>query len=152
MDINNFFRSKGFMATLWILGCLIILLLVFKAGMFVGFRKAGFSYRWGENYHRNFGGPRGGVFRGMFRDDFPKAFGAFGQIMKIDGATLVVKDRDNVEKIVVVKDTTSIQRFRKNIANSDLHVDDFIAVIGEPNDDGQIEAKFIRVMPSSQNP
>jgi hypothetical protein len=49
---------------------------------------------------------------------------------------------------VVIKEDTAIMRFRETIKPSDLKVDDSIVVIGEPNDAGQIEAKFIRVMPS----
>ena len=39
---------------------LAIVILIFGAGIFVGGTKARFSYRWAENYHKNFGGPRSG--------------------------------------------------------------------------------------------
>jgi len=152
MNFKNFFQSKLFKALA--IGCgafiifLIIALLIFKLGTLVGFKKAGFSYKWGENYHKNFGGPRGGFFGDFFDQDFIEAYGTFGQIIKIDGSTLVVKGRDNVEKIVLVKDNTTIKRLGETIKLSDLKVDDYIVVIGDPNEAGQIEAKFIRVMPS----
>lgn len=129
------------------IGALIVLLLVFKAGMVVGFKKANFSYRWVENYHRNFGGPRGG-FLGDFSDrDFTDAHGTSGQIIKIDGNTLVTKGRDDVEKIVLVKDDTVIKRFQDTLKVADLKVNDYIVMIGDPNDAGQIEAKLIRLFP-----
>lgn len=134
------------------IAALVILLLVLGVGMFVGFKKATFSFRWGENYHRNFGGPRGGFLGDFMRRDFTGkdfigAHGVFGQIIKIDSQELVVKGRDNVEELVLVKDDTVIQRFREAVKLNELKVDDYIVVIGEPNDSGQIEAKFIRVMP-----
>ena len=36
---------------------------------------------------------------------------------------------------------------KSNITTNDLKLDDFVVVIGTPNTQGQIEAKFIRVMP-----
>ncbi len=147
MDLNKTFQSKGFKTALWIIGGLIILLFIFKAGMMVGMRKANFSYKWGENYHRNFGGPRGGFFDDFVGKDLMNAHGVFGQIIKIEKETLVIKGRDNVEKIVLVKEETTIERQRSALKLADLKVNDLVVVIGEPNETGQIEAKFMRLMP-----
>lgn len=147
MDYNKLFQSKMFKAILGGIGGIIIFLLILQLGMSIGFKKANFSYRWGENYHQNFGGPRGGFFGGLGGKDLIDAHGVTGQIIKIESSTLVIKGRDNVEKIVLVKDNTTIERLRETIKLSDLKVDDFIVTIGEPNDAGQIEAKFIRLMP-----
>ena len=127
----------------------IILLLVFKAGMIVGIKKAEFSFRWSDNYHKNFGGPRQGFFRGFRDRDFIEANGTFGQIIKIDGSMLVIKGKNDVEKVILVNDKTTITRFRETIKLSDLKINDDIVIIGDPNTSGQIEAKLIRVMPSS---
>lgn len=127
-------------------GC-ILLLLTFRAGMIVGYHKAMFSYRWGENYHRNFGGPRFGFFSNSGRD-FIESHGTFGQVIKIDSTTLVVKGRDDVEKIIVITKDTAIRRGIDNIMPIDLRVDDPVVIIGTPNNDGQIEARLIRVMPA----
>ena len=35
-----------------------------------------------------------------------------------------------------------------NLTIKDLKIDDFVVVIGTPDEQGQIEAKFIRIMPS----
>jgi hypothetical protein len=154
MDINKFFLSKAFKIITWTIAGLLVLLFVFKAGLFVGQKKAEFSCRWGENYHRNFGGPRGGFFDGfgLGDRDFIEAHGTFGQIIKIDGPTLVVKGRADVEKIILVTEKTIINRFRDTISLADLKVDDYVVVVGEPNNAGQIEAKLIRVMPSPVPP
>lgn len=153
VDFNKIFRSKTLKIALLALGAFIVLLLVFQAGMAVGFRKANFSFRWAENYHQNFAGPRGGFFGDFRRDfegkDFIEAHGVFGSIIKIDDSTLVVKGANNIEKTVLLKDDTTIERLRETIKPSDLKVDDNVVVIGSPNDSGQIEAKLIRVMPAS---
>jgi hypothetical protein len=156
MDFNKFFQSKTFRIGLIFIGALIVLLLVFKAGVFVGYKKAQFSYRWGENYHRNFAGPRSGFFgdfrRGLGDRDYINAHGTFGSIIKIDpaagsgqAATLIVKGSDNTEKTILVSDKTTIKSRREAIKIKDLKVDDRIVIIGSPNEQGQIEAKFIRL-------
>ncbi len=129
----------------------IVVVLIFGVGVKVGGMKARFSYRWGENYHRNFAGPPGGFFGNFMMNDreFTDAHGVFGQIIKIDGSTLVVKGQDDVEKLIVVKGDTVINRFRDTVKVGDLKVDEYVVVIGSPNDSGQIEAKLIRVMPAS---
>ncbi len=149
IDFDKIFRSKKLKIALLALGIFIVLLLVFQAGMAVGFRKANFSFRWAENYHQNFAGPRGGFFGDFRRDfegkDFIGSHGVFGSIIKIDNSTLVVKGTDNTEKIILLKDDTTINRLQEKIKAGDLKVDDNIVVIGSPNDSGQIEAKLIRV-------
>jgi len=139
----------------WILiglGIFIVAALIFKAGMFIGAMKAGFSYRWAESYHKNFAGPRAGFFGDWrkfppFPGDFIEGHGTFGEIIKIEGNDLVVKGRENIEKIVLVNEKTAIKSGFKDIKISDLKVGDMIVVIGSPNEQGQIEAKLIRVFP-----
>src|SRR3989344_9420800 len=110
--MNKFLQSASFKAGLMALGSLVVLLLVFKAGISLGFKKARFSYKWGENYHRNFGGPRGGFLgdfkRGFGDRDFTNSRGAFGSIITIEGAAFVVKGEDGVEKTVLLSDKTAI--------------------------------------------
>lgn len=148
MDTNKFIQSKIF--TGFILGILTLIfcLLIFKAGMMVGMRKGSFSCRWNENYHRNFGGPMEDFFKDADNKKFIQANGTLGQIIKIDGSnSLVVKGQDGLEKVIIVNDLTTIKRGRDTIKLSDLKLDDYIVIIGEPNESGQIEAKFIRLMP-----
>lgn len=149
MDINTFFQSKTFKAIIFGVGAFIVLLFIFLIGMSVGFKKATFSYRWGENYHRNFAGPQGGFFNDFMGKEFMDAHGLIGKIIKIEDSNLVIQDKDKVEKIVLIGKDTTIERFRDSIKIGELKVDDMIVVIGEPNQSGQVEAKFIRVLPPS---
>ncbi|MBI4262426.1 hypothetical protein HY624_02775, partial [Candidatus Uhrbacteria bacterium] len=134
------------------LAVLALLLVVFRAGMFVGFRKANFSFRWGENYHRNFGGPRGGMMRDFEGMDFIDAQGVSGRIVTMNDQMVVIEGRDGTERVVRVTNQTTIRRSRAVIQIGDLQIDDAIVVLGEPNDNGQIEAKLIRVLRSKRGP
>jgi hypothetical protein len=89
MDFTKIFKSKTFKIVLAVIAGFVIILLILAMGMFIGYRKANFSYRWGENYHRNFGGPRGGFFEDFGGRDFIGGHGTFGQIIKIEVQTLV---------------------------------------------------------------
>lgn len=147
MDINKIFQSKIFRGVILGLAALVVLLFIFKAGMIVGIKKADFSCRWSDNYHQNFGGPKGGFIPGFGDRDFLDANGTFGQIIKIDGSTLVIRGQNDVEKIILVDDKTAIKSQGDTVKLADLKMDEYVVVIGEPNDAGQIVAKLVRIMP-----
>lgn len=156
MDLKKILESRAFTVTTWIIAVLIVLLTVFRLGMYVGFQKANFSYKWGENYHRNFAGPKDGFMKDFAKDDFKKgdfmdSHGSFGQILKVDGRNIMMKGRDEVEKVVSTDDKTSIMRFRDKIKLENLKVNEYIVVLGDSNDSGQIVAKLIRVMPDPKD-
>jgi hypothetical protein len=144
-NIKKVLESKVVVKVLYGIGIFIIAMLIFSAGITVGFHKASFGHAWGENYERNFGMmPNRPMFGG---DNFPNAHGAIGKIIKIELPTIIVQDRDNTEKVILIKSDTQIQKLKENITINDLKMDDFIVVIGTPNEQGQIEAKLIRIMP-----
>ena len=121
-------RSKPIKVALIGISALVILIGVFGTGLAVGYRKANFSYRWGENYHKNFGGPRGGfmerfsVTGPIMEDDFINSRGTAGLIIKIDGNNLVVDGNNTPEKIIVVSNKTVIRRGQQNIKREELKV------------------------------
>lgn len=158
MNNNNFFQSKNFKKILYGVGIAIAVLLIFQAGMFVGYKKASFSYRWGDNYYRAFGGHRGGErmivgrmmdsFRGK---DFTNSSGAIGRIASINLPTLTIENADGIEKIILIEDDTAIRRFRETVKADELKIGDFVVAIGAPNDNAQVEAKIVRIMPNPEN-
>ena len=152
MKLVQFVQSKKFQVLTWIVAGLVILLFVFHIGVMVGYRKASFSYRWGESYHRNFGGPREGFGHNFFEKDFIDSHGTFGQVIKIDGTSLVVKGRRDAEKVIVVKNDTVIRKGQDNALLADIKINDYIVTVGQPDADGKIEAKLIRIMPGSFTP
>ena len=71
--------------------------------------------------------------------------GIMGSIIKIDGQNLVIKGEDGAEKSVLIDDKTILRQAQDDIKASDLKVDDKVTVIGQPDSQGQIDAKLIRV-------
>lgn len=153
-------KSGYFKWTLAAIAALIVLLGVFRLGMVVGFKKANFAYGWDESYPRNFGGPRPGMMLGSFgrTKKGPGNFGPFndgrfmmnphgaaGKIIKVASSTFAIKGEDNIEKTVIVSKDTSIVERRQNLPFSDLKVGDEVTVLGSPNEEGQINAKLIRL-------
>ncbi len=147
-DIQEVTESRAFRSMVAIIGIAVLILLIFQAGMFVGYRKAAFAYGQGDNYYRAFGSrgmQRGGM--PMMHDDFIGAHGAVGRIVSIDLPTFVVSDPDGAEKVVTVSDDTSVRHFNEVISVNDLKVDDFVIVLGAPDDQSQVHAKLIRLLP-----
>jgi hypothetical protein len=129
-----------------LLGGLIVLLVVFQAGVFVGFHKAsiGFGFdehafrAYREHFHR---GPMG-----MPLDDFPEAHGALGRVILVSLPTLIVEEKGNT-KIVRIGERTVVRRGHDKVSPTNIAPEDFVVVIGSPNDMSEIDAKFIRILP-----
>jgi hypothetical protein len=153
MTIKDFLRSSMFKKILIGLGVVIVICLVFQAGIFIGHRRAGFSYNWGEKYDRTFGRRERGFmpFNRMMPlplgRDFTNSNGTIGKIISVNLPTLVIEDQDKVEKIVLIKEDTVIRSLRDAVRPADLKVNDSVVIVGSPNDKAQIEAKLIRLMP-----
>lgn len=139
-------QSKIFVLILKGLVAVILALLIFQLGMFVGFRKASFSFGWGDNYNRVFGGPQGGLMHDFMGRDFMNGHGIAGAIVQIDGSSLIIKGGDGAEKVISVTDQTSIVKGRSPARISDLSVGEAVTVIGRPGDDGIVAAEIIRIL------
>jgi hypothetical protein len=158
--MKEFIKSKGFKIAAIIISSFIIALVIFGSGVAVGLHKARFSYRFGENYERNFMGPRErmlhpgsmeNMMRGFEGRDFRNAHGLAGTIISISDNTLVVKDQDGKENTVAVSDKTIIKDRRSDLEISDLEVNDRLVVMGTPGDNGVINADLIRVFDNGIN-
>lgn len=153
-NIKNYFEShfeskNVLRKTLWFIGILIIALLFFKAGEFVGVKKASFSYQFGERYFKTFAGPKNNFPNDLGDRYFLMGHGTFGTIVNISTSTIIVQDRGGIEKIITVTPKTTVMKFKNTISISDLSVDDNIIVIGSPDNSGEINAKLIRIVPFS---
>ncbi|HWR00021.1 MAG TPA: hypothetical protein VN397_04225 [Candidatus Methylomirabilis sp.] len=143
--MSEFIKSKSVQVLLTVLAALILLVASFTAGVSVGERKARHFSKWSENYPRMFGTERG--FRGMtpFRGA-PDAHGAFGKILSVSGSDIVVQGKDGVEQNVLVSSSTEIRVGRERGGIDDIRPGDQAAVFGAPNEEGQIDARLIRLM------
>lgn len=137
-----------------IIAILLVLALVFWAGIAVGYHKAEFSYRFSDNYFRTFGNGRmnnGGMGFGK-QDELTSGHGTAGKVLSVSLPRIIVSDRDGTEKTITLDNNTIIRSARADAASTTIKADDFIVVIGSPDSTGQITAKFIRVMPSMMYP
>lgn len=147
MDLKNSPQSKTIKLLLGVIVSLLILLLVFQAGAMVGYRRALFASRLGDNYFRVFDpGPR--TMPSWRAFDFPGGHGAIGEIVKINLPQVIVADRSEVEKVVVVDQKTIIRLGRETASSTNLKIGDSVIVLGAPDEEGQIDARLIRILPA----
>ena len=90
-----------------------------------------------------------GAWRGFPAGDFIGGHGAFGEIIELSGNGFVVKGRGDVEKIIIISEETVIKIGSETVEDG-LQIGDRVVIIGSPNEDGQIEAKLIRVFDGEQ--
>jgi len=148
---KGFFSSEAFGWALKSIVCIIAVLLIFQLGMYVGFRKASYSFGWGDNYSRVFGGPRSGLLRDFSGRDFLNGHGLAGSVVSVDDPNIVIIGSDGVEKTVETTDRTAIVRGRQPIDLSGLFPDDTVTIVGRPENDGIIFADMIRVLDFNHN-
>ncbi|MCX6766772.1 MAG: hypothetical protein NT170_03275 [Candidatus Moranbacteria bacterium] len=156
-------KSKKFKIAALAVGVVILMLVSFAGGVAVGFHKARFSYKFGENYERNFvGGPfqepgmmggRGpqGMMGGFEGNGFRNGHGIAGAIISVADNKIVIKDRDGQENTISVSDQTLIKSGQDTIKIADLKQDEQIVVMGRPGDNGTINADLIRVFDNRNN-
>jgi hypothetical protein len=157
--MNEVLKSKGFKVAALVVGGILLVLVGFAGGVAVGLKKAKFSYKFGENYERNFvGGPFRDRKPEMMGDrgpgeklpnfegrGFRNAHGISGTIISVADNKIVLKDQDGQENTITVSDKTLIKRGQDTISVNDLKNDDRIVVMGRPGDNGTINADLIRV-------
>lgn len=152
-SIKNAFREMRFGSNtvkyaLIGLGGLLAILVVFQAGMIVGFKKASFAFKGGDNFYRAFGPETKAKFSAMIpQDDFVVSHGAVGKVVSVSLPRFIIQDQQRIEKEIVIRGDTVMRRLRGDATSTDLRLDDYVIVIGSPNDRAQVEAKMIRFVP-----
>jgi len=163
MNIQETMKSKKFKIAALAVGVLILMLVSFAGGVAIGFHKARFSYKFGENYERNFvgrpfegpgmmgdRGPRG-IMPDFEGRGFRNAHGIAGTIISVAENKIIIKDRNGQENTISVSDKTLIKRGQDTISVNDLKNDDEIVVMGRPEDNGTVNADLIRVFNNGNN-
>jgi len=162
--MQEIIKSKKFKIIVAIMGVILVALVSFATGITVGLHKAKFSNHFGENYEKNFMGPRPEMGRPMgpmgaigekINDfegrGFRNAHGLAGTVISVTDNSLVIKDRDNKENAVAITDKTMLKSGRDDIKISDLKQNDNIVVMGQPSENGTINADLIRVFNNNEN-
>ncbi|HOF50502.1 MAG TPA: hypothetical protein PLH22_02370 [Candidatus Colwellbacteria bacterium] len=158
MNIKDFFESKTFKGILIGLAVFVVLLWIFQLGMGVGYRKAYFSRRSGDNFNLIFGGrPQNRGSTPPFQAFFPAAeqgvfsgYGTTGTIISINLPRIALETPENIERSVLIGEKTAIRKYRDSLRPEDLRLEDNVIVIGSPSQNGEIEARLIRYLPSGQ--
>ncbi|MEK7641762.1 MAG: hypothetical protein AAB365_02090 [Patescibacteria group bacterium] len=149
-DIFRYIQSPKASAAIRVLLALFVLIIVFWTGVSVGWRKAEFSYRFSDSYYRSFGSrdrsPIGMI--GMRSpDDLIGGHGAVGKVLSVSLPTIIVSEGSGLEKTIRITADTIVRSGRAGIASTTITDRDFIVVIGVPDQNGQVTAKLIRVLP-----
>ena len=110
--------------------------IVFGAGIFVG------------RANGRLDGPRPVRWFALFSNG---AHGAIGQVEKIEGQTVTLVLRDGSFQTVLLDKETRIEKNHQRITPGDLHQGDRIQVIGSPDSQGRIQARWVRVMVNPRN-
>jgi len=146
--MKEFFLSSAYSRLVGILGVLLVALIIFWAGTAVGYREAVFSHQWDDNYAVEFGGSHSPFLPGMDGDDSSlNSHGAFGQIVAVRMPEFTVKGPAEAEKDIIVEDGTIIRYFHGQASTSELVPGETVVVIGEPDNQGRIQASLIRIVP-----
>ena len=148
-DVETRHPHKIFKPLILTLIAVIILLAVYQAGVFVGYRKATYSFRWSQNYHQMFAGPPQGFIGDVQGQAFMDAHGIFGPVLRADPTDLIIQDKDQMEKVIHIDPTTSIIRLHDIVSATSIQTNDRVVIIGQPDDRGEIDAKLIRVFPGN---
>ena len=130
-----------------ILAILLGALLIFGAGVAVGYSKAVFSRDWDDSYAGRFARPGSPFMPASGGDDMPNPHGAYGEVVAIHLPVIVIKGPEEAEKSVVLDGQTGIRRFHDPATSTDIMLGDTVVVIGEPDGQGQVHASFLRIVP-----
>lgn len=125
---------------------LLLATLIFHAGVVVGSHRG----QWGR--HDADRGFRSPFLPGGF--EMPHGFiqnghGAVGTISALSLPTFTMQTREGTDQTILVGTSTIIRAMGTSSASS-LSVGNKIVVLGEPDAQGRIDAKLIRVLPASQ--
>lgn len=148
MNAKEFLQSSGYARLIKILAILLGILVVFLLGATAGNYRASFACHWEDNYRLSFGNPRSAFMPFLHsRFDEPDPHGTVGEIVSVRLPSIMIKGGDTVEHVAIVRGDTVIRGLRGSASTSDLAVGKQVIIIGNPDNEGRIEASLIRIMP-----
>lgn len=131
-----------------VIGALALMLTIFQIGSIVGARRAQFACQWDKNYGPLFGVPPEGM---SFRaPPMPDANGASGMVLQVRQHTLIIRSHEGMEKSILIPEDIIIRRGNDQIPLQAIAPEDRLVIFGTPTEQGQLYAKFIRVLPSNR--
>jgi hypothetical protein len=145
--VTSVLQSPRYASTLKYGGFALIALILFGAGLVIGHRSAEFEYQWDSHYSNAFGGPQS-PFGGASDDRPNMPHGAFGSVIGVNFPSFAIKGPHEAERIVIIGTTTAIHFLHESTTTSAIRIGSSVIVIGEPDDQGKIDATLIRIMPT----
>lgn len=153
--MQSLITAKWIQVTLFCLGVLIVLFSVFLVGVTVGERKSRHFEDWSRNYPGMFieaatsvpaiDRPSPGLRIDPRRVTVPLPHGIFGTVISVSDRSLIVQGKDHIEQTIIVTNKTSLRAGPNAINLFFIKPNAQVGVFGEPNAQGQIEAKLIRL-------
>lgn len=149
MNIKSYFQNNKASKLISILAVILIAIIIFQTGFSVGYHKASFINKWDDRYlgNPNYLKSAYSPFMIKKRGDEINPNGALGQIVSMSLPTFMVKGNNRAEMAIRINSNTSIRKMREMSTTTDLIIGKNVVIIGEPNNDGEIEAKLIRILP-----
>ena len=148
MELKNFFtrlrHSKKVSVLLWALGEIILVFLVFHAGVSYGERRV---------FHRGLMSQTRNMHEfGFWSHSFiPQGHGVVGVITKVTLPQITIQTREGSTEVVTVGTSTLIRENSILSAPENLKVGVPVMVLGEPeNTTEQFTASFITILPPPQ--
>jgi hypothetical protein len=145
-NLHEVISSKKARWTVGVIGVLLAALLIFHVGVVVGSHSGQFGC---SSMDRGF---RSSFLPGGF--ELPYGFisdghGAVGVVTAVTLPTFTVQTREGTNQTIVVSTSTIIQSMNGSDTKA-LSVGSQIVVLGEPDGQGRINAKMIRILPVTQ--
>jgi len=72
-------------------------------------------------------------------------------VISVGSSTIATKDSNGNEQSIVIDEDTVIREMNKTVSIADIQDGSQVAVIGEPNDTGQIHARLIRIFDATSS-
>lgn len=138
-------RHNKLLAAVVAIATLLVLLVTFELGVMLGYREAAFSYHLNDGFNRNFGA--GGAGFGADATH-PHPHGSMGQIVSLALPVITVESPDRPEQQVRIGSSTIVRDQERTIRADELTVGEQVVVLGTPNDQGEVEAALVRVVPA----
>lgn len=146
MNLKETFHSRPISSTILLLAILLIILLIFQAGMFVGYRKASFGLNWRANFYNNPDDPQSVFAPFMHYGNEINPRGIVGEIISVRMPHFIIKGAGPDERIVYIDPNTAIRCPIGSASTSDLVLGQHVVVIGRPGEKGILNATLIRLL------
>ena len=151
--LGQFFKSKLFAGIIVGVCGMLVVICIFEAGVIIGYHEAEFSSHWGENYGRNFANSSSSNPMGFPDMRAPTPDGILGKIVSISptsasSTTIILSNNLKPEEKILIDSGTIIRDHENTLSASELTMGAYIVVLGIPNDQGEIQANLIRVVPA----